>query len=219
MKVTNRGFLTMFDDVSGFGAWHRRWFVLEGNTLYFWTYPENEKVQGKIQPHNYHYGNISHFVCLDPIGSIDLGSCVTQEVAIAPREICSRMNTFMLETSRAAQKNDKDSLVIQTKGGYIIYQCVQLTNLFISFSGHVTILRHLLSADSRQERVLWCDILNKALENLRAWDTVTRSGSFIVKKTFQFLISGLVPLTVLTPWTRSVWTPAQLQQTFGDTPY
>ena len=38
----------MFDDVSGFGAWHRRWFVLEGNTLYFWTYPENEKVQGKI---------------------------------------------------------------------------------------------------------------------------------------------------------------------------
>ena len=37
----------MFDDVSGFGAWHRRWVVLEGNTLAFWKYPENEKVQGK----------------------------------------------------------------------------------------------------------------------------------------------------------------------------
>ena len=36
----------MFDDVSGFGAWHRRWVVLEGNTLAFWKYPENEKVQG-----------------------------------------------------------------------------------------------------------------------------------------------------------------------------
>ena len=46
IKVTNRGFLTMFDDVSGFGAWHRRWVVLEGNTLAFWKYPENEKVMG-----------------------------------------------------------------------------------------------------------------------------------------------------------------------------
>ena len=48
LKVTNRGFLTMFDDVSGFGAWHRRWMVLEGNTLSFWKYPENEKVMGKF---------------------------------------------------------------------------------------------------------------------------------------------------------------------------
>ena len=38
----------MFDDVSGFGAWHRRWVVLEGNTLAYWKYPENEKVMGKI---------------------------------------------------------------------------------------------------------------------------------------------------------------------------
>ena len=37
----------------------------------------------------------------------------------------------------------------------------------------MTILRHLLSADSRNERLTWCDILNKALENLRAWDIVT----------------------------------------------
>ena len=37
----------------------------------------------------------------------------------------------------------------------------------------MTILRHLLSADSRQERLTWCEILNKALENLTAWDIVT----------------------------------------------
>ena len=42
------------------------------------------------------------------------------------------------------------------------------------WSGHITILRHLLSADSREERLVWCNILNKALENLRAWDTVHR---------------------------------------------
>eukprot|EP00092_Neocalanus_flemingeri_P040288 GFUD01043883.1.p1 GENE.GFUD01043883.1~~GFUD01043883.1.p1 ORF type:complete len:1410 (-),score=481.54 GFUD01043883.1:150-4379(-) len=139
-KVTNRGFLTMFDDVSGFGAWHRRWFVLEGNSLSFWKYPENEKVQ-------------------EPIGRLDLGQSVTRNVSLCPREVCSRMHTFMLETSRAATKEDRDSLVVVRQGS-------------------TTVLRHLLSADSRNERVAWCDILNQALDNLRAWDTVRpRTGS------------------------------------------
>lgn len=40
--VECRGFLTMFDDVSGFGAWHRRWFALQHDVLRFWKYPENE---------------------------------------------------------------------------------------------------------------------------------------------------------------------------------
>jgi len=133
-QVTNRGFLTMFDDVSGFGAWHRRWFVLEGNSLSFWKYPENEKVQ-------------------DPIGRLDLGQSVTRSVSLCPREICSRMHTFMLETSRAATREDRESMVVIRQGS-------------------TTVLRHLLSADSRNERVVWCDILNQALENLRAWDTV-----------------------------------------------
>jgi len=139
-QVTNRGFLTMFDDVSGFGAWHRRWFVLEGNSLSFWKYPENEKVQ-------------------EPIGRLDLGQSITEKVSLCPREICSRMHTFMLETSRPATREDRDSMVVIRQG-------------------HTTVLRHLLSADSRNERVVWCDILNQALDNLRAWDTVRpRSNS------------------------------------------
>jgi len=139
-QVTNRGFLTMFDDVSGFGAWHRRWFVLEGNSLSFWKYPENEKVQ-------------------EPIGRLDLGQSVTRSVTLCPRDICSRMHTFMLETSRPATREDRDSMVVIRQGNN-------------------TVLRHLLSADSRNERVVWCDILNQALDNLRAWDTVRpRSAS------------------------------------------
>jgi len=140
-QVTNRGFLTMFDDVSGFGAWHRRWFVLEGNSLSFWKYPENEKVQ-------------------EPIGRLDLGQSVTKSVSLCPREICSRMHTFMLETSRPATREDRDSLVVIRQG-------------------NTTVLRHLLSADSRNERVVWCDILNQALDNLRAWDTVRPRSSSI----------------------------------------
>lgn len=40
--VEHRGFLTMFEDISGFGAWHRRWFVLKGNVLNYWKYPDDE---------------------------------------------------------------------------------------------------------------------------------------------------------------------------------
>lgn len=34
---------TMFEDVSGFGAWHRRWCVLSGYYISYWTYPDDEK--------------------------------------------------------------------------------------------------------------------------------------------------------------------------------
>ena len=39
----------MFDDVSGFGAWHRRWFHLSGNILAYWKYPDDENKQGKLE--------------------------------------------------------------------------------------------------------------------------------------------------------------------------
>lgn len=34
---------TMFEDVSGFGAWHRRWCVLTGYCISYWTYPDDER--------------------------------------------------------------------------------------------------------------------------------------------------------------------------------
>merc|ERR1711981_1099762 len=95
-----------------------------------------------------------------PMGSIDLGRAVTETVTLCPREICSRMHTFMLETSRPATREDRDSLVVIKQG-------------------NTTVLRHLLSADSRNERVVWCDILTQALDNLRAWDTVRPRSSSV----------------------------------------
>ena len=35
---------------------------------------------------------------------------------------------------------------------------------------HRTALRHLISADLKEERLLWCSQINRALCNLRAWD-------------------------------------------------
>lgn len=43
MDVEFRGFLTMFEDVSGFGAWHRRWCLLKGDKLSYWKYPDDER--------------------------------------------------------------------------------------------------------------------------------------------------------------------------------
>lgn len=34
-------FLTAFDDVSGLGAWHRRWFRLHPPRLAYWKYPDD----------------------------------------------------------------------------------------------------------------------------------------------------------------------------------
>ena len=31
--------------MSGFGAWHRRWFVLKNQNLSFWKYPDDEKTK------------------------------------------------------------------------------------------------------------------------------------------------------------------------------
>ena len=33
----------MFEDVGGFGAWHRRWCVLAENRVCFWKYPDDER--------------------------------------------------------------------------------------------------------------------------------------------------------------------------------
>uniref|UniRef100_A0A1B0D017 Uncharacterized protein n=1 Tax=Phlebotomus papatasi TaxID=29031 RepID=A0A1B0D017_PHLPP len=49
VSVDYRGFLTMFDDVSGLGAWHRRWCRLHGHTLSYWRYPDDEKKKTQTQ--------------------------------------------------------------------------------------------------------------------------------------------------------------------------
>uniref|UniRef100_A0A672ZQC8 Anillin n=1 Tax=Sphaeramia orbicularis TaxID=375764 RepID=A0A672ZQC8_9TELE len=95
-KVEERGFLTMFEDVSGFGAWHRRWCVLSGYCISYWTYPDDEKRK-------------------NPIGRLNLANCTSRKVEPANREFCARPNTFELITVRPQREDDKETLVSQCK--------------------------------------------------------------------------------------------------------
>lgn len=89
-----KGFLTMFEDVSGFGAWHRRWCVLSGYCISYWTYPDDEKRK-------------------NPIGRINLANCTSRKIEPANREFCARPNTLELITVRPQREGDRETLVSQ----------------------------------------------------------------------------------------------------------
>ncbi|KFP08202.1 Actin-binding protein anillin, partial [Calypte anna] len=95
-SVEEKGFLTMFEDVSGFGAWHRRWCVLSGNCISYWTYPDDEKRK-------------------HPLGRINLANCTNHQIEPANREFCARPHTFELITVRPQREDDRETLVSQCR--------------------------------------------------------------------------------------------------------
>ncbi|XP_038218575.1 anillin isoform X2 [Zerene cesonia] len=125
-------FLTAFDDVSGLGAWHRRWFRLRAPRLAYWKYPDD--VHKKM-----------------PIGDIDLATVISDRVVKAPRDLCARPNTILLETSVPA------GLIVPDTGSLVYCKGPR---------GDVR-RRHLLAADTPNDRDQWLDALNAALEYVR----------------------------------------------------
>ncbi|KAL1441460.1 hypothetical protein MTO96_001096 [Rhipicephalus appendiculatus] len=75
-----RGFLSMFEEVGGFGAWHRRWCVLAENRLSYWRYPEDEGSK-------------------EPVGRLELSQCTSPEARLASRDLCARPHTIVLHIS------------------------------------------------------------------------------------------------------------------------
>ncbi|XP_008546672.1 anillin isoform X2 [Microplitis demolitor] len=138
ISIEHRGFLTMFQDIGGCGSWRRRWCLLKGDTLSSWTYPEDENKK-------------------TPVDSLGLREVITNNISLVSRDICARPNTFLLETMRRAQPNDKDSLVMVKNGPN-------------------TTIRHLLSADTKEERLQWVAKLNASLHLLRAWGGISATN-------------------------------------------
>ncbi|CAL8363268.1 unnamed protein product [Arctogadus glacialis] len=130
-KVEERGFLTMFEDVSGFGSWHRRWCVLSGYCISYWTYPDDERRK-------------------NPMGRINLANCTSPRVEPANREFCARPNTLELITVRPQREDDHQTLVSHC-------------------SNTMCVTKNWLSADTKDERLLWMQKLNQILVDLRMW--------------------------------------------------
>ncbi|XP_063217461.1 anillin-like isoform X2 [Bacillus rossius redtenbacheri] len=101
LDVTERGFLNLYQDVSGLGSLLRRWFVLKGSRLSYWRYPEEEK-------------------SMEPLGYIDLNGCITDLIGLVPRSICTRANTFLLEIRRPTRPDDVDSLVMTVESSHTV---------------------------------------------------------------------------------------------------
>ncbi|XP_073515981.1 anillin-like isoform X2 [Phyllobates terribilis] len=94
--VHRSGFLTMFEDVGGLAAWHRRWCIVSGNNLSFWAYPDQES-------------------CKEALGRINLINCTSTKVEFTKRESCARPHTLELVTMRPQREDDVDTLVIQCR--------------------------------------------------------------------------------------------------------
>ena len=126
-----------------------------------------------------------------PIGTIMLKHCTTNRAELIPRDICARPNTFELRL--VAQRNvDQDSLtttVPATSGGDLcstrsvhaqtplapsVGKPLKPLRKSISSDSAFSLLpisdRYWLSADTKQDRVIWCDKLNACLRNIRTWN-------------------------------------------------
>uniref|UniRef100_A0A023G5I4 Putative actin binding protein anillin n=1 Tax=Amblyomma triste TaxID=251400 RepID=A0A023G5I4_AMBTT len=89
--LEHRGFLTLFEEVGGFGAWTRFWCLLKGSHLVLWRYPEEEEDK-------------------PPVDSIDLRQCITKEVSRLPRTECARAHTFELVIVEPLGARHRDTL-------------------------------------------------------------------------------------------------------------
>uniref|UniRef100_A0A3P8SC19 Anillin, actin binding protein 2 n=1 Tax=Amphiprion percula TaxID=161767 RepID=A0A3P8SC19_AMPPE len=79
-NVQHQGFLTMFELISGYGVWHRRYFVLEGSNIFYWNHP-NDKESKEAE------------------GSISLSGSPSRCIRPVKRDACARPFTFELVSS------------------------------------------------------------------------------------------------------------------------
>ncbi|XP_053741491.1 anillin isoform X3 [Synchiropus splendidus] len=83
--VQHQGFLTMFEMISGFGMWHRRYFALDGCSLLYWNHPNDQEDK-------------------EPVGRVSLSSSSTECVRPVNRDLCARPFTFELVRSQQQEQ-------------------------------------------------------------------------------------------------------------------
>ncbi|CAF4566429.1 unnamed protein product [Rotaria socialis] len=153
LKIRKAGYLTIYCDISGSGVWIRRWFILTNEqNLRYWPSPDDEE------------NNVP------PTGEIDLHYCIDQTVNLLQRETCARPHTFELRIAVPTKKSTDHRLFASENDENDEYP----TNSIIAQPfGKRTLFRFWLSADSKEDRNDWCNILNQILADLREWEVIS----------------------------------------------
>jgi len=131
-QVQFSGFLTLLQKSGDSCAWQRRWCRLNETGLHFWNYPRDEDEK-------------------DPLEVIDLKCCSSDKIEQAPRHLCARSRTLMLETVRVSAPNDINSTIMECNYDH-------------------TVIRYFLSCDSVNEMNEWASILNKIVTSMKLWN-------------------------------------------------
>ncbi|GCC31604.1 hypothetical protein chiPu_0010064 [Chiloscyllium punctatum] len=87
---------------------------------------------------------------LNPLGRLNLANCTSRKIEPANREFCARPYTLELVTVRPQREDDRETLVSQCKNT-------------------LCVTKNWLSADTKDERNLWMQKLNRVLVDLRTW--------------------------------------------------
>ncbi|VDP52876.1 unnamed protein product [Schistosoma margrebowiei] len=165
-RVLARGFM-----IGGMGVWQRYWCQLRADYLHFWRYPEDEQ-----RAHSNNAVNKKHLH--PPLGRIDLRHIVTPGAVIAPRSICARANTIYMRSLReidpnclSASINNNNTNSSSTTSGIVNKKRSSNESLIFRASTDYRWLeqKHLLCADTSQERDAWITWLNGCIESLKDW--------------------------------------------------
>ncbi|OON18110.1 PH domain protein, partial [Opisthorchis viverrini] len=157
-RVLTRGFLTVFEEAGGLGVWRRYWCQLRADHLRFWRYPEDEQ----RDPNG--TGSFRK-----PVGRIDLRHIAAPRAVPAPRRICARANTIFMRSLRAIEPGCLSASVNAAKlsdsgtdsNESIIFRASPDYNWLEQ--------KHLLCADTAQERDSWVNWINLCLNALKNW--------------------------------------------------
>uniref|UniRef100_A0A3Q3LJS5 Anillin, actin binding protein 2 n=1 Tax=Labrus bergylta TaxID=56723 RepID=A0A3Q3LJS5_9LABR len=86
-NVQHQDFLTMFELISGYGVWHRRYFVLKGCDMSYWNHPNDRETKGAE-------------------GNISLSNFNNHSLKPVKRDSCARPFTFELVSNVPQQQQD-----------------------------------------------------------------------------------------------------------------
>lgn len=102
-----------------------------------------------------------------PTGEINLHYCIDQTVNLLQRETCARPHTFELRIAVPTKKSTDHRFY---NGEHDEREEYPTNSIIAQPFGKRTLFRFWLSADSKEDRNDWCNILNQILADLREWE-------------------------------------------------